>query len=852
MDSSILKRLLPHLGAYLIFVVISFIFFKPAVFDGKVLSQSDNIKGRGMAAEITKIQDETGTAPLWTNAAFSGMPAYQIYHPLSGNFVKPVYYALFLWQSITKSHFVILLAMACCYLFLITLKVDWRIAIFGAIAYGISSYHVDLAAAGHSTKLVTFALLPLLYAGPLLAYRGKYLLGGGLFALATTLHIYANHIQITYYAFLLLAVLGIIEFVKAIRTNGIPHFVKASSVLVFAVLLGVSSNTSKLWPTYEYTSETIRGKSELKSKASKGDGLDKEYIWGWSYGVGETMTTLIPNFMGGGASHNYEGIDSYKRMESIFRQQGMSKSQAKASANHQLGILLYMGKPIFVGMGIYFGAIIWFLFVLGAFLVKGETKVWLVASAVISIMIAWGGNFFVNHFLVDYFPMFNKFRAVSMALGLAQLAFVVLAAMGLQKLMDKEISAEAKQKALMYSVGIVGGMCVLALLASFGMDYSGKNDAKVGAELTRILKADRASLLQSDAIRSLVFILLAAGLLFAYVKGKLKGLIAVVAVGLLSIIDIWLVDARYLSADSYETPKSVAAQAEPHAVDKQIQQDPDPHYRVLDLARGGWPTNGMTSYFHKSLGGYHAAKLMRYSDLIERYLSDPSKSMHLFSMLNTKYIIQGEGNDLRASKNPDALGNAWFVNSFEVVADGDAEMNGLATLKPKEKALVQKSFAKPLEGLQLRPDSTATIKLTSYHPDKMVYDYTASSERLAVFSEIYYPPEKGWNMYLDGQLTDPFIKANFALRAARLPAGKHQLEMRFEPRSYYLGENISRVASLLTLLMFIGGIGLYFKENSLPVIESISDVETAGAAPLKKTAAKKSTVLKEKKSKKKK
>ncbi len=840
MNNLLLKKVLPHLAAYLVFVAVTFIFFKPAAIDGKVLTQSDNSKGRGMSKEITKIQEETGTSPQWTNSAFAGMPAYQIYHPLNGNFVKPIYYAMFLWNSITQSHFVILCAMFCCYLLFIGLKIDWRIAIFGSIAYGISSYHIDLAEAGHSTKLVTLALLPLLYLGPILAYRGKYLLGGGIFAIATSLHIYANHIQITYYAFLLLAILGIIQAIKAFRSkDGISHFVKASGILVFAGILGLLSNTSRLWPTYEYSSETIRGKSELTAKESKGDGLDKKYIWDWSYGIGETITLLIPNYMGGGASQNYEGKASFKKLESIFKQQGMPAAQAKASANQQTGMLMYTGDQPFVGMGIYFGAIIIFLFVLGAFLVKGEIKIWLLSSAIFAIMIAWGGNFFLNHFLVDYFPMFNKFRAVSMALGLSQLAFIILAMLGLQKLVDKDVSKAAKEKALLYATAGIGGLIILVLLASFGMDYSGNNDSKAGAELTKLFKEDRASLLRSDAIRSLVFILLSAGLIYAYLKGKIKGLFSVISVGLLIILDIWLFDIRYLRAEKYEDPKELIQQEiNPRPVDLQILKDPDPHYRVLDLSSGNFATNGNTSFFHKSIGGYHAAKLMRYQDLFERYLSNPGQNMHIFGMLNTKYIIQGKGNEAKTSLNPSALGNAWFVDRYQIVADGDAEMDGLKNLKPRETALIQQKYADALNGLQLKPDSISTIKLTSYHPDKMVYDYNAKSEKLAVFSEVYYPPEKGWSLYLDGEKIDPFIKADFILRAARLPAGQHQLEMRFEPRSYYLGENISRVTSGLLLLMFLAGLILYFKNSGLPEIETIADVEAEKKTPLKKTVSK--------------
>ncbi len=848
MDNQIIKKILPHIGAYAIFMLVSFIFFKPLVFDGKTLSQSDDYKAKGMAAEISKIKKETGVAPQWTNAAFGGMPTHQIHLTTKGNYGKHIFYGLYLWQGPSNIPFVILFAMFSCYLLFIGLKMDWRIAIFGSICYGIAGNHMDLAEAGHLTKLVAFSILPLVYLGPILAFRGKYLLGGGIFALATCLHLYPNHIQITFYAYLTLCILGIIELIKAIRNQTLPNFGKAAGILVIGLLLGILPSTSKLWSTYEFAAESTRGKSELKAKAAKGDGLDKDYLWGWSYGIGETMTLLVPQYMGGGAAQSYEKTKTYDRLVQAFKQQGMSSAQAKSTANQQAGMLMYTGDQPFVGMGIYFGAIICFLFAFGGFLVKGEMKIWLLLAALFAIMISWGGNFFLNHFLVDYVPMFNKFRAVSMALGLAQLAFILLAMLGLQKLVDKEVSAEAKQKALMYAFGIVGGVCLLAFLASYGMDLSGKNDSKAGPDLTRLLKEDRASMLRTDAIRSLIFIALAAGLMWAYLQGKVKGLFTVLGVGLLMVIDIWSFDARYMRSEKFEDKKELDQQQQsPRPVDLEIQKDSDLHYRVLDLSNGNFSTDSYASYFHKSMGGYHAAKLIRYQELFERYFSNPGKNMHVFGMYNTKYIIQGEGNNASASRNPSALGNAWFVNNYEIVADGDAEINALANLNPENKAVVQKAESAPLSGLNIVPDSMAYIKLTSYHPDKMVYEYSNANEGLAVFSEMYYPPEKGWSVYLDGQPYDPFMKANFALRACRLPAGKHELEMRFEPRSFYLGETISVVGSILMLLLFFGGLFLYFKNNGLPELESISDVEVKE----KKTPVKK-TVSKSKKGKKKK
>lgn len=830
MNTTIARRLWPHLAAFGIMLLIAAIFYKPAVFDGKVLTQPDNVKAIGMATEIRKIEKETGKAPLWTNAQFSGMPSYQIHQTIEGNYLKPIFSLLFLWQGIRSYFAVTLLAMLSCYFLLLTLKIDWRLALFGAIAFGISTYQVDLMEAGHSTKLATLAILPAVFAAAVLTFRGKYLLGGGLFALFLGLDIYANHVQITFYGLLLLAIFGLIELVNALKTKNLAHFGQAAGILVFASLIAVLCNTSKLWPTYEYSTETIRGKSELKDKASLGGGLTKDYAFGWSYGIGETLTILIPQFMGGGAAQTFKGTDSYKRvfplLENQLIKQGTPRADAKKSAERQLASMFYHGNQPFVGVAIYFGAIICFLFVLGAFLAKGDLKMWLLLGGLFAIMIAWGNNFFVNILLFDYFPMFNKFRAVSMALGIAQLAFIGLAFLGLQKMVDKTTPLAAKKKALYFSTGIVGGLCILALLGSSFMDFSGNNDSNFGPDLTALLKADRASILRKDALRSLLFILLAAGLLWTYLLGKIKALPTILAIGLFTILDIWLIDTRILYPEKYEEPSQVEASVQPLPADKKILEDKDPDFRVLDLARGNPFLNTATSYFHKSVGGYHAAKLMRYQDLIEHYLNTPTKYKNILGMLNTKYIIQGRGAVAKAIRNPSALGNAWFVKEYQIVADGDAEMDGLEKLEPGKEALIQQKFAAPLQGLTIIPDSNAYIRLTHYHPDTMRYEYEAATEQLAVFSEVYYPPEKGWSLYLDGKKTDPFFKADFLLRAARLPAGKHALEMRFEPRSFYLGEKISRAASGLTLLLFFGGLVFFFKNNTLPEAEQLDEVET--------------------------
>ena len=480
MDQSTLKRLLPHLIAYFLMMAISFIFFSPYVFEGKVLTQGDNVRARGMQGEIRKVRTETGEVPLWTNSMFGGMPAYQIQMVNKKNLIRFPYSLLFLKQSVTNPHTVVLVAMFCCYLLLITLGVDWRLSIIGAVGFGLSNYQIDLAEAGHSTKMAAVALVPGVFAGALLAYRGKYLVGGAIFGLFMGMEIFANHLQITFYASWMLVILGIVQLIFAIRKGTLNNFIKASAILVATGLLGIAANADRLWVTQEHAKETIRGTSELSSKGGK-DGLEKSYIFAWSYGIMESMTLLVPNFNGGGAAQHFRGTEihdkTFRRFLSQYSQ-SIPRDLAVKAAERRIAGSMYWGNQPGVGVAIYFGAIIVFLFFLGAFLVPGEIKIWLVVSAIFTLILAWGGNFFLNGFLVDYVPMFNKFRAVSMVLGLTHLAVVLLAILGLQGFVSKKYTTEKKQKALIAAVGITGGLCLLAIVGGAMMDFS--NPAKDG------------------------------------------------------------------------------------------------------------------------------------------------------------------------------------------------------------------------------------------------------------------------------------------------------------------------------------------------------------------------------------
>ena len=820
------KKIWPHLAAIGILLAIACVFFAPVVFSGKVLSQGDNDQAKGMQTEIFAEMKKTGEAPLWTNSAFCGMPAYQVYQPTPSNLTRPVFYGALLGQGVTSPWAAIFLAMVSLYLLLLALRVDWRVAVVGAATFGISIYNVDILEAGHSTKMIALAFLPGIFAGAIWSFHGRYLLGAGMTALFTALQLFSNHFQITYYGLLLLGLFFAVTLVYSLKNKAALSWLISTSVTGVALAIALGSNAARLLPTLEFGKETIRGKSELAEKKDKGDGLDEKYIFDWSLGKLESNTLMVPHFAGGGAAESFKGTDTYDRLASNIisnmTQQGYSAADARRQAERQVAGLFYTGAQPFVGTAIYYGAAVLFLFFLGCFLVRGPEKWWLAFGALFCVTLAWGKYFFLNHLFVDYLPMFNKFRAVTMALGPGQLMVCILAALGLQKFFDGDILKENKQKAMLYALAAALGWCVLIFLGSFVMSFDGPNDASLGKNNPEILKmvlGDRASLVRTDVMRSMLFILLTAGALWFYLQKTIKSGTAVLVLGLIAVADIWLVATRTLTPSKYETAKAAKADPVPTPADQQVMADKDPYFRVLDLSRGGITGNAQSSLFFKSFSGYSAAKMALYQDVVEKYLnSDLQKSLHIVGMLNGKYIITpGQQGEPRVLPNPKVMGNAWFVKNIVTVPDADAELGSLATLNPRDTLVVQQKNAADVASWKYAGDSTDYIKLTSYSPDKMVYEYSAKSESVAAFSEVYDPHSKGWNCYLNGQLMpDQIFKADYLLRALKLPAGQKQsLEMRFEPNSVKMGNSITLFSSALVLLLFVLGLFFNFKKHDL-------------------------------------
>ncbi|MDQ3050538.1 MAG: YfhO family protein [Bacteroidota bacterium] len=787
------KKLLPHLYVILFFIAICAIYFSPVI-EGKVLKQHDIEQWEGMSKEIQDFREKNDSEPLWTRSMFGGMPAYQISVLYPANLVSYVNEVLMLWMPAPFSY--IFLALVGFYILLLCLKIDYRIAVAGAIGYAFASYNFIIIMAGHNSKMHAIALVPFVVAGVVLVFNRRYWLGGALTALALALEIYSNHLQITYYLALAIGILVLVEFIKNIRNKELPHFFKSAAILLAAVVLSVLPNITSLWATYEYGKYSTRGPSELSEK-KESDGLDKDYALAWSYGISETMTLLIPDFMGGASSSELgKNSATYK---------ALMDNGAGAQANQFIkNVPLYWGTQSFTSGPVYFGAIIIFLFVLGIFLVKSEYRWWLVAGTIFFIMLSWGKNFqaFTDIFF-NSLPGYNKFRTVSMILTMAGFCVALLAIMGLSSFLRDALDAKQKQKALLWSLYITGGICLLfGLMPGLFFDFTADVDEnfKQYDWLVSAIRDDRESALRVDALRSLFFILAAAALLWMVFKNKMQFAYGVLGLSALILVDMWTVNKRYLNSDNFTSSAKAKQAFVPNEANMAIMQDKELGYRVMNTAVSTF-NDASTSYFHHSIGGYHGAKLKRYQELIENQIS--RNNMSVLDMLNTKYIILAsqQGGGPVAQQNPGALGAAWFVKNFQMVANADSEITALTGFRPAETAIVDQRYKEQLDGLSINFDSLSTIRLVAYEPNHLTYQTTASTEQLAVLSEIYY--DKGWNAYLDGKPV-PHFRANYVLRAMRVPAGEHKIEYKFEPEVYRTGERIALAGSIILILLFAG------------------------------------------------
>jgi hypothetical protein len=774
------KKLSPHLIIILLFVGISFTYFSP-VLQGKLLNMADITHHKGMSKEVTDFREATGEEALWTNSMFSGMPAYQISTRSNGNLMQYVVKVITLGMPNPAN--LLFLYLLGFYLLLISLKVDYRLSAVGAIAFSFSSYFFIIIMAGHMTKAHAIAYMPMVVAAVLYTYRGRMLLGGVLTALAVALELYANHLQITYYLVLTLILIGLVHFIKDFKANNIPDFVKRSGVLVLAALLASATAVTRLSTTMEYGTESTRGKSELTNNLdNKTSGLDKDYATSWSYGIAETFTLLIPNFYGGASqgelttdSETYQAIKRAPNAKQLIKQ-----------------LPLYWGTQPFTSGPTYAGSIVIFLFIFGLLFVKSEMRVWILLATIMSIMLAWGKNFMsLTDLFLDYFPGYNKFRAVSMILVIAEFTLPLLGFVALNKFLFND--SDNKKKPLQLAFYIVGGLTLIfALIPTLFFDFVAGQDASLAKNGWPIdaLQADRAVLLSADAWRSFTFITLTFGAMWMFLKNKISSKYVILIVGILVLADMWTVNKRYLNDDNFARKRNVEVPYQETAADLQILRDTDPNFRVFNQSVSTF-NDASTSYFHKSIGGYHGAKLKRYQELIENHIA--KGNMAVLNMLNTKYFITPKG---QAQQNPGAMGNAWFVNEINIVANADAEIAALNGFNPADSAIVDTSFS---EQIIFELDNTgASIVLTEYKPNYLKYNSTTTKDGIAIFSEIYY--DKGWNAYVNGELKT-YFRANYVLRGMKIPAGNHVVEFKFEPAVYHVSERIALASSVILLLL---------------------------------------------------
>jgi hypothetical protein len=802
------QKFLPHLLAFFGFVILSLVYFYP-VLQGKQISQSDIVQYTGMAKEQNDFRAEYNEEPFWTSSAFGGMPTYQLGAKYPHNYVKSVDGFLRFLPRPADYLFLYFLGF---YILLCVLKVDPLKAFFGALAFGFSTYLIIILGVGHNAKAHAIAYMPMVIAGVLLVFQKRFVVGGLLTMMAAALEIQANHFQMTFYLLLLLVVISVYYVYKLIKDKDFKTIGIAVGVFAIAGLLALGANATNLLATAEYTEFSTRGKNELTlgpdgEKLENKSGMTYEYITEYSYGMAESFNLIAPRLFGGG---NSEKLGENSALYEMFIGLGAPEPQALDFAN---SAPTYWGDQPIVAAPAYIGAIVFFLFVLAMFTEKRKLKYAFLVGAILSLMLSWGKNFpILTDFFIDYFPLYNKFRAVSSIQVILEVCIPVLAVLGLYSFfkLDKEDQWSALWKSAAISLG------VLALLfVSKGMfNFAAESDAyfkqaygEIGEPFIKALKEDRRAMYTSDLLRSMGLILTAFVIFWIFTKEKVSQTIAVIFVGLLMVLDLYVIDKNYVNADDFVNARQVKEPFQPTQADLQILEDKDLNFRVFEPSQG--MAGGRTSYFHKAIGGYSAVKPQRIQQLYDYQIAQ--NNMQVLNMLNVKYVIQTteEGQPIPL-QNPNANGNAWFVEKIKVVQNADEEIRALDSLDTKNEVVVAKDFMQSVSSQSFVKDSLATISLEEAKPNYLKYTSQNANKGLAVFSEIYYP--KGWKITIDGKETEQ-IRANFVLRAIEIPAGKHTIEFKFEPEVVKKGSTIALFSSIGMLLLLIGAIYVEFKKK---------------------------------------
>lgn len=817
MDNSTMKRSLTEFGiAIAVFLAVCIVFFLP-VFQGKILIQSDIISYKAMSKEVQDYNDTHGDVALWTGSAFGGMPTYQIHLGSTGNLFEQVHAFIGLYLPRPANYFFI--AFLFFYILLRSFKTNNWISIFGALCFGLGTYLISFIEAGHNSKVNAIALAPIVLAGINYLFRNKLWLGISLTLLGLCLEVTANHVQITYYLFFIIAFWFISELYFAIQQKTLPKYMRTVGIFAGITVLALVVNASRLLTTYEYSEHTIRGGSELTehNKNYTNEGLDKNYVFDWSYGIGESLTLMYPNFAGQASSKSFLEKQDSKTMQYL---QGLAaRDQNKAQQLQQLSSK-YWGQLPFTSGPVYIGSIICFLFLLGAVMAEGKLRWWLIAATILSLFLGWGKYFAVfNDAMYNYFPLYNKFRTVMMALIIATITVPLLAFIILDRLLTNGTGFSVQQKinGLKYAMITVGIISLFVLVPTLLFNMQSPREGDILAQnasdadlsgLLNALKQDRIGMIRTDALRTLFFIVAAAGLLWFYIKNKIDKKWVIAAIGILSVIDLWTIDKIYLTEDNYGDTNYY----EQYFLSQMPKiEDKDPNFRVFNTTRR-LDQDGFTSYSYKSLGGYSAAKLGRYQDLIDGYISQGN--LPVINMLNTKYIISNRNNKYVVERNPNACGNAWFVDSIYFYKGADAEFKALTELKPLQFAVADESFKEMIPSATAVKDSAATIQLVSYAPNEITYTSNNMYDAPAVFSEIWYRGNTDWKAYIDGKYADHF-RADYTLRGLWIPAGKHDITFRFEPASYYTGKKISLAGSSILILLICGGMFMAWRKNEL-------------------------------------
>ena len=780
------------------FALITLVYFFP-VMQGKRVKQHDIEMYKGMSKEIVDFRQETGEQSLWTNSMFGGMPAWNISVRQNSNLMSYVnkVFSLGLPNPIGA----VFISMLGFFILLLVLECNIWVSFVGALAYGFTSYMFIIIGAGHNSKAMAMAYMAPVIAGILLTYKGKYLWGAVLTAIALALEISAGHLQITYYLLLIVACIVIAELVDAIKEKKFPHFFKASGILVGVAILAILTCSTTLYANYEFGKETMRGAPVLKKNAeNQTKGLDRDYITQWSYGIGETWSLMIPNAKGGASGYIGNDNSALEKCDARFR-----STIAQQNA--------YWGDQPGTSGPVYVGAITCFLFILGLFVVKGKYKWVLLAATVLSILLSWGKNFMgFTDFFLDYIPGYNKFRAVSMTLVIAEVCMPLLAFLALAEIFKNPDLIKQNKRYLYISLGITGGLCLLfyAMPQTF-FNFLSQNEAVQFQQLQNEgdsalykafaaqLETARVAIFKADAIRSFLYIYIAAIVILLTVSGKMNTKYMFPILALLVVVDMFTIDKRYLNNSNFIDKRKADKPFVMSDVDKQILQDNDLSYRVINLTVSTF-NDASTSYFHKSVGGYHGAKLRRYQDVIDQYLSKRDLNFwKVLNMLNTRYIIYPSNNNKMASKNYDAFGNAWIASDIKWVTTPNDEIDAIADTDVKNVAIVNDEFKDLVGGFKASP-AEGKIQLIDYKPNELKYSFDSSKDELVVFSEIW--TKKGWTMWIDG-VVSPLFRADYILRSAIIPAGQHEIVMRYEPSVWRIGNAIQLVTSLLILMGFV-------------------------------------------------